>query len=199
MNRVESATLPATCGVAFKEWEGVCDALATGRQSLILRKGGIEEGPGGFVPEHRVFWLYPTRVHQARQGLKPGSRDSGDATPDDTIGLSTLAVVEVIGRVERLEQLSELSDLHVWTAETVESRFHYRRPGLWALGVRVYRRDSPFAVPVTPDHAGCKSWVPLEEARATKGLVEALDGREFEARMGRLSAIVGGRPDVDPA
>ena len=31
---------------AFKEWAVICKALATGRQLLILRKGGIDE-PGG--------------------------------------------------------------------------------------------------------------------------------------------------------
>ncbi len=54
--------IPESCAVAFKEWADVCAALLDGRQSLILRKGGIEEGPGGFRPEHAAFWLYPTRT-----------------------------------------------------------------------------------------------------------------------------------------
>ena len=58
------------CAVAFKEWAGICDALGAGRQCVILRKGGIAEGPGGFAPEHDAFWLYPTRVHEAEQGLR---------------------------------------------------------------------------------------------------------------------------------
>ena len=45
---------------AFKEWAVVCAALATGQQSLILRKGGIHEGRDGFRVEHREFWLFPT-------------------------------------------------------------------------------------------------------------------------------------------
>jgi len=59
----------------------ICDALAEGRQSLILRKGGIAEGPRGFVPEHDTFWLYPTHVHQAEQGLRHATADvdAGDA------------------------------------------------------------------------------------------------------------------------
>lgn len=62
--------LPVTCDVAFKEWASVCEALASGEQTIILRKGGIAEGPGGFTVEHRAFWLYPTFVHQAEQGLR---------------------------------------------------------------------------------------------------------------------------------
>ena len=30
---------------AFKEWAAVCAALDSGRQTLILRKGGLHEGP----------------------------------------------------------------------------------------------------------------------------------------------------------
>ncbi len=49
------------CRTAFKEWAAVCAALSAGRQTVILRKGGIAEGPGGFQPEHGEFWLLPTR------------------------------------------------------------------------------------------------------------------------------------------
>ena len=36
--------------IAFKEWAAVCRALASGRQSLIIRKGGIAEAGGVFAP-----------------------------------------------------------------------------------------------------------------------------------------------------
>jgi hypothetical protein len=49
---------------AFKEWAAVCTALAAGKQSLIVRKGGIHEGRDGFRVEHGEFWLYPTQFHQ---------------------------------------------------------------------------------------------------------------------------------------
>ena len=47
--------LPDDCAIAFKEWAGVCQALGDGRQTIIVRKGGIDEGPAGFRPEHRGF------------------------------------------------------------------------------------------------------------------------------------------------
>ncbi len=50
--------------IAFKEWAAVCLALAAGRQSIILRKGGIHEGREGFHVHHRAFWLFPTQFHQ---------------------------------------------------------------------------------------------------------------------------------------
>ncbi len=49
---------------AFKEWAIVCEALGGGRQSLILRKGGIAEGRDGFAFLHREFFLFPTRFHE---------------------------------------------------------------------------------------------------------------------------------------
>src|SRR5512138_2779668 len=51
---------------AFKEWAIVVDALGRGEQILILRKGGIAEGRGGFRPEHTRFLLFPTAFHEQR-------------------------------------------------------------------------------------------------------------------------------------
>src|SRR5262245_56106998 len=63
--------MQASCNIAFKEWAAVCEALAAGRQTIILRKGGIHEGREGFRVEHDRFWLYPTRFHQAADALTP--------------------------------------------------------------------------------------------------------------------------------
>src|SRR5207244_3912009 len=96
---------PGWCAVAFKEWAGVCDALLQGRQSIIVRKGGISEGPGPgvFVPEHAEFWLYPTAVHQAQQGLRPdvGSVPPQPAGPGpgESLPIRALARVELIGYI----------------------------------------------------------------------------------------------------
>jgi hypothetical protein len=194
MSAVPTSNLPETCAVAFKEWEGVCDALEWGVQSIILRKGGIEEGPGGFTPEHPAFWLYPTRVHQAQQGLKPFAAADADAdrVSEGSVALSALAVVERIGLLDRVEFLPALDALHVWTAETVEKRFHYRKPGLWVLGVRVYRVPDRVVLPVTPEHAGCKTWVPLERPLPTRGATPVLDEATFQSRIDRLKAVLEG-------
>src|SRR4051794_35050502 len=128
--------LPDSCAFAFKEWAGVCSALESGRQSVILRKGGIAEGPGGFVPDHQAFWLYPTHVHERQQGLK-NPDPPGEDSPEGKVRLRTFAIVQRLARVESLDRLRALDDLHVWTSETVEARYRYRSPGLWVLGVRV--------------------------------------------------------------
>jgi hypothetical protein len=47
--------MPDSCSIAFKEWAAVCEALAAGRQTIILRKGGIQEGREGFRVQHGEF------------------------------------------------------------------------------------------------------------------------------------------------
>jgi hypothetical protein len=185
--------LPESCAIAFKEWAGVCDALASGRQAIILRKGGIEEGPRGFVPEHPAFWLYPTFIHEAEQGRKVASTTPKPSGPE-VVPIGALAVVGSVDRVDDLDTLLGLDSLHDWTEETVRKRFEYRKPGLWVLGVRAYRRDEPWRVEVTPAQLGCKSWVPLERPLATAGLIPvrtdieaAADRRVLAAALGRSS------------
>jgi hypothetical protein len=183
-----------SCSVAFKEWAGVCDALARGRQSIILRKGGIREepGPGAFVPEYDEFWLYPTAIHQAQQGLSdPGAaRSRRSMPPGSDIPIDLLARVDLIGRVLDEAVLPALEEFHVLTPETVRGRFHYRTPGLWVLATRIRRREPPFVIRPTPEQAGCKTWVMLDEPLPTSDLLPAMDDAEWSARLARLRAVL---------
>lgn len=182
---------PLACGTAFKEWAGVCEALTDGRQSIILRKGGIAEDSGGFTPEHSLFWLYPTHVHEAEQGLRlPPNPDPSSRPSTDAVAVRTLVETGPIWWVDRHEQLSALEEFHVWTEETVDKRFRYRKPGLWVLGVRVYRRDEPFLIPVTPEHAGCKTWVPLDPPLDTVGVAPVLVDQEYHRVMDRIRSTM---------
>jgi len=192
MNRTDDAQpIPDPCDVAFKEWAGVCDALTAGEQALILRKGGIAEERGEFVPDHRWFWLYPTHVHESEQGLNRPQPppQTGTATPS-TVTISALASVESVGFLAHESTLDALVGLHVWKHETILKRFHYRKPGLWVLGVRIYRRPEPVEIAVTPEQLGCKTWVPLETALGTQGLLPVLGDQEFSERMSRLQSIL---------
>jgi hypothetical protein len=62
--------------IGFKEWQVVCDALADGTQSIILRKGGIHEGRQGFSFAHDSFFLFPTRFHAQAEHVREGQVDS---------------------------------------------------------------------------------------------------------------------------
>jgi hypothetical protein len=89
--------------------------------------------------------------------------------------------------------LDAISDLHVWTFETVLKRFEYRKPGLWVLGVRVFRADPPPRIVVTPEQSGCKSWVPLDEPPETPALIPTLDDGTLNHRLERIRALA--KPD----
>src|SRR5262249_7939249 len=159
----------------FKEWAGVCEALAQGRQTLILRKGGIAEGSHGFAPEHDAFWLWPTRLHEGQQGLREAVAGPTDRESKSLVPIRALATVASIAWVRSLETPHRLTPFPVGTEETIAKRFHYRRPGLWVLDIRVYARVEPWLVEDLPQYAGCVSWVPLVEPLATEGLAPVLD------------------------
>lgn len=162
----ERLRLPETCAIAYKEWAGVCHAIKTGRQAILLRKGGIAEDGGRFRPEHDVFWLFPTYVHEQQQGLKAGVPTLESAESASIVTLSCLVVVTSVRRLDSLEQLAPLEELHVWTRETIEKRFHYREPGLWQLTIEAFRRNPPHAIARRPEYAGCRTWVELGSALA---------------------------------
>ena len=48
----------------LKEWATVVKALEQGKQTVILRKGGILETASGFNVESKEFLLFPTWEHQ---------------------------------------------------------------------------------------------------------------------------------------
>jgi hypothetical protein len=187
-----------SCAVAFKEWAGVCDALIQGRQAIIVRKGGIREGagPGVFVPEHSEFWLYPTWVHQAEQGLRKSAGTAPPAHPLDPAGsvpIRALVRVGLIGYVDKEETLADLEEFHIFTAETIRKRVHYRQPGLWVLAARVWRHEPGFAIAVTSAHAGCKTWVDLDQPLPTTSLHPVLDDDDWATLSGRLRSLIDGR------
>jgi hypothetical protein len=185
-----------SCSVALKEWAVVCAALAAGRQSILLRAGGIAEGRDGFAVDHSEFWLFPTRFHQTSDELVddagPLLEEVAHARPPDgIIRLSLYARLASIHRLSDPGQLDRLEGLHILDPDTVRSRFAYRRPGLFVLTLRVYRRDSPLEIVDAPQFAGCHSWVELEQPLSTDGLQPVLDEDGFAERLQMIQARLG--------
>lgn len=174
--------MPESPPVAFKEWSPIVEALGAGRQILLLRKGGIAEGPGGFKPEHDRFWLYPTVFHAAPGKLKPqaASAPSVDEIPAP---LRYFAEVRETHWLEDPFELAALDPFHLWAPEELAKRWTFgKRPGLYAMIVRVFGLPSPVRIPDHPAHHGCKSWIPLEEPPSTEGFLPVLDDATFEAQ-----------------
>ena len=158
--------------IAFKEWAAICRALATGRQSVILRKGGIAEVGGAFRPEHSQFLLYPTFFHEHRAGVKPEFQSLFDevekSKPEEgTIRFEHFVRVTQVRHLTDLDAALALDRFHAWTEEVIRQRFHYRTPGLFVLNVEVFELDEPALRSERPEYAGCKTWVTLDLPVAT--------------------------------
>src|SRR5207253_10484185 len=111
---------------AFKEWAVICQALAEGRQALILRKGGIAEAAGEFTLEHTRFWLFPTYVHQQNSGIKPAAvrllkQAEAEAPPAGIIRLSQFAAVAGVYHLHDMVGSWRMRRLHLWSDVTVQA------------------------------------------------------------------------------
>ena len=61
----------------LKEWAAAVHALLDGRQTVLLRKGGI--GEKRFAVESGEFLLFPTVAHSHAERVRPEHRDLLDA------------------------------------------------------------------------------------------------------------------------
>jgi len=152
---------------AFKEWAAICRALATGRQDVILRKGGIVEDGGEFRPEHAAFFLLPTFLHQAPESLIPEARDllvdiEADRPPEGRVVFRHAATVRAARRVVRIEDLAAYRGRHVWSDAVVAERFHRWKDELHVLEVEVRPLATPLTLPWHESYGGCRSWVELQ-------------------------------------
>jgi hypothetical protein len=177
---------------ALKEWAVICLALAEGRQSLLLRKGGIAETAEDFRLEHTSFWLYPTFQHQHRSGVKSEAlplfeQAERDRPPAGTVRLSHFVEVAAAYQLHDMVGVLKVSDLHLWSDETMHGRFAYRRPGLLALAMRVYRIPEPRELKELDSYAGCKSWVELERPQSTTGASPVLSAVAFSELLRTLN------------
>ncbi len=184
--------------IAYKEWAVICAALAEGRQALLLRKGGIHEGHGGFELREREFWLFPTYLHQRAEEIIAEAepllaRVLRERPPDDSVRIGLYVALEDAIELSALQAALKLVGQHVWSHRTVDARFHYKRPGLFVLPARVYRVPQPFELPNSPHFAGCRTWVDLPEDLPTAGAMPVLDDAEFARRVNGLHRAIGTR------
>lgn len=160
--------------IAFKEWQVVCEALASGRQTVILRKGGIHEGREGFAWKHKQFALFPTRFHSQEAGVRPadwvqygegGLREWQDG---EVVPIRWQCKVVRAVTLESWHEVEALQDQHIWTEEVVRERFDWEMKGVKGASLHaafveasliegqrdiVYRKGC---------HGGCRSWVKLD-------------------------------------
>ena len=145
--------------IGFKEWSLVCDALGGGRQSVILRKGGMAEERGGFSFRHREFFLFPTFFHEQIARVRIAGADI--PAPSSTIAIRWYARVERGLRINSLAIVEALAPLHILSAEVVRERFGYKDHGLNVAFVRVFEIFPVWVLQNAKRFSGCRSWVEL--------------------------------------
>lgn len=180
--------------IAFKEWQVICDALATGRQSILLRKGGIHEGREGFSFAHRSFHLFPTKFHAQKDHVR-----EGDFIPErewqvgDKFSITHHAMASFAVTLTDWSQVKELHPYHVYTEETLRERFDWEGKGM-ASGsihlalVRVSKLPTPLELTYEKRFGGCRSWLEID-AEEPENALPILDEKAFGTLSNTISQI----------
>lgn len=159
--------------IAFKEWQVVCKALGAGRQSVILRKGGIHEGREGFAWKHERFALFPTRFHTQGEGVKPadwekfGEAGLNEWQEGDVVPIEWECEVTSAITLDNWEDVAALNEQHIWTEEVVRERFDWEMKGmkgqsLHAAFVTIKKTSENLNIVYQKKrHGGCRSWLEL--------------------------------------
>ncbi len=178
----------------------MCRALEEGRQSVLLRKGGIIEETRDFALVERRFLLFPTYEHQDEASVQPPYRtwfreSIERRPPDDVVRICSWAEVTDLFLSHDLDAVLALSDHYAWSDDYIRMRMAYKpRKPMNVVVVRTYNLPEPVDVGVLEHFAGCKSWVPLEETIAMDGS-PILSDAEHAARVDEIVAVLEGRAE----
>jgi len=186
---------------AFKEWHLIIEALCAGDQSIILRKGGISENPGGFDPvAARRFWLFPTHFHAQREKTKPSAAHrfppAFDSSADASfVTLRAFAEVTRHAFLDHWPAIAALDAYHAWTEAAVREKFDWNQPpGLHFFIVRVHLLDTPLRLPLNPSMGGCTSWIQIPPDFTTLTAKPVLSDARFTALESTLSRHANRQP-----
>lgn len=187
-----------TCG--FKEWTTVCAALGSGAQSIILRKGGIHEGRGGFWWRHDRFFLFPTRFHEedaqfSWQDPAPPQSPEGEDGKEPGHTVEFLAKVDFKHQITSWETAAALQAFHFWTGETIRARFDYsEEAGISLAFLRIYRLEEPWTFPDQRNFGGCRSWLDLPQPPDALEFVPVLNEAAHDSRRAAIRKVLGLSP-----
>lgn len=187
--------------LSLKEWGVVCEALASGDQVLLLRKGGVGE-KRGFEVAGTEFLLFPGFEHQHATKIRPEHLPHFQTAatrrpPEGRLHLSLLArVVEAVPltvpgtEADSSDLFERTRDLHIYTPELIAERVAYRpQAPLVAVVVDVRPLEEPLDLADERRYAGCRSWVDLPESSYTAGS-PTLNVADLRAASARLRELV---------
>lgn len=186
--------------IAFKEWQVVCDALASGRQSILLRKGGIHEGREGFSFAHDAFFLFPTRFHAQMDQVREGEFNSErEWEAGDIIEITHHVKVLFAVTLEDWDLVSQLLPYHIYSEQTIQDRFDWSGKGMSAGSihlafVKVSKLSIPWKLEYVKGYGGCRSWVDLPEPsqevlEQASDVIQSPDFEELHRKIFKLAGV----------
>lgn len=180
---------------ALKEWDVVCEALGSGRQVIVIRKGGLAEGKDGLRFEHDEFVLLPTFFHQQAERVVPEAAFAArqaDADGREQVEIRHVASLVWHRAVTDRAVLARLRSFHILSEEEVASRFEQKpAPGVQVALLRVFRLDPPRRVAWQESFGGCRSWARMEADLESSSRVSVLSDERFAVLERELRAILG--------
>lgn len=184
---------------AFKEWQVVCDALASGRQTILLRKGGIHEGRAGFSFAHDEFFLFPTRFHAQLDQVREGDfQQQKEWEEGDLLALTHYAKACFAVTLENWEQVERMLPYHIYSEQTIKDRFDWSGKGMNSGSihlafVKVLKLSEPWTLKYEKRLGGCRSWVEL--AKPPEVILEnaspVISEEKFEELRSRIAGLAG--------
>jgi hypothetical protein len=172
----------------LREWADTVERVRDGAQVVLIRKGGISEGTGGFQAESRSFVLLPTLYHQ-HQARPPALQAK--------LGLEVRC--ELVGAAELPSDtdLSPLAGFHGYDAEQLRARVAYRpqRP-LTVMVVRAWRWSPSVELETAGLPGACRSWVMWEWSGALPEGRQVVDERTLERAWDVVRRLAASRREV---
>ena len=177
----------------LKEWATVVKALEQGKQTVILRKGGILETASGFNIESKKFFLFPTWEHQETKHVKPEFHDFLNEVLDKKPKagfnkISSYAEVLFEKDIESSEIINQLSSFHIWSDSYIQERRNWKpEKPMKAVFLKIMKVPE-FDLPLKSEFSGCKSWIELN-SNFQEG-ESALKNDEIEKKLQEFKEIV---------
>lgn len=177
----------------YKEWSLICAALGSGAQSLLLRKGGISEGMGGFRFKRKSFYLLPTLFHQQAEHVSSTLPWEEARTAQGEWIIRYYAEEIQHWLVTDWDQITALEPFHVWKPSLVQERYEYKNSRHLAVAlVRIEKFKKPLFLKEQPDWGGCKSWVDAVSANEVSHEREpVISDLAFYEIKSKLESILG--------
>ena len=176
---------------SLKEWASIIRALESGKQTVLLRKGGIMETASGFMVESEKFLLYPTAEHQGYTNIKTEFHDmleNANSPPKGYNKITSYAKVLVESDITSKDTLDSLSRFHIWSNAYIDSRKNWNpEKPIKALFLKVYKIPE-IIIPLKQEYQGCKSWIDVP--KEIPNGVPVLNDAEIKSRLEEFRSII---------